>query len=173
MRRSQELWAAAIGGVFLVGVLGAVRLTSNPVIHGADQPFLFDDFDYGVTQCRKVVSYPIREGRALWALECQVVNHARRVDHAFDPSVIKAYGGGMRLWHEPVLEQAVFAAHPELNPSGTLSPGQTGRFTVLFVGPEQIDPVKVKFSFGGKAGEIMDRLLTGNRFVIFSPKGTL
>lgn len=148
--------------VVALGAWGCISMaTPVPLRPGASVHF--DDWFFTADSLRRTShlgSVAAPSGQTFYIVEIVVRSEARRVPFNFDPNTVRVTVDGAT----PVKSSDGQAAEPL--PTLEIAPGQTERYSLVFLGPVKGRELRVKFEAGG-IGEVLDALIGENREVVF------
>ena len=171
-RKPSGIWLGLILIVVVVFGFHFYFVSQQTRVLGVGEELMADDFGFtleSATWSKSIDNGGVsisRSGQFL-TLKVLVSNHAKRVDFTFDPNqIIVESEDGRRF------VRTTSSSQPDAteNEKSVLSAGESQKFEITFDVPGDAKNLRMRVQFGGRAGEILDWLLYGERWFQIAPE---
>ena len=170
-RKPSCIWLVLI---LIVAVVLGIRfyfVSQQTRVLGIGEELMADDFGFtleSATWSKSIDNSDVSispSGQFL-TLKVLVSNHAKRVDFTFDPNQIIVENEDGRRFVRTTTNQPEATEDEKL----VLSAGESREFEITFDVPADAKNLRMRVQFGGRAGEILDWLLYGDRWFQIAPE---
>ena len=163
------IYAIAIVVGLLICLLAALAaLNRRDEVAGFNQEIRYDDSAFSVLAMRKTEALGTLHPQGVYyVVTLKVTNHAKRVDYEFKADSPVLVGSDGRQYRVSSDAQRMLVSQNGGHDScaAPIPPGTACTKEVAFDAPADLDNPRLKFSEGGLAGDILDTIFYGKKFI--------